>query len=533
MNNKLIILNFCNKAHEKIFLSLFLALFIFCGTKGSANGLVARDYWGTGNSLEMTIDGDGLFILKGTNDNVYYSRYGAFYLDNEGYLVNNLGYRLQGYILLPEGSSAGFGAIHLNGVDINDIEVSSDGIISYNDGSGPVNISQIALARFLSPQNLLTLNISQLALTKFLSPQNLSTHSFLLCKETARSGQPIISIPGTSGIGMTQAGVLEGAYECDRGSMFFNKRISINGKGYFRLIDNGTVVYTRKFPLGTDKNGYLVNQSGYRVTGYGATSSGNIVKKYAKLNFTTLASPPSETESVDIFANLDSRELIPAAFNVTDPANTSNISSAITVYDSLGNSHVINVYFRKDTEASTGNIWEWFAVVNDTDSDSGITEIQAQGTLGFDSNGALDWESAITYPVKSGGWEGFQFNCGAMANQLIDFDFGTAIATDGGTGLDGTTQFAASSAIISQNQGGYPSGYPESFDFQPDGTIVAYFSNGQSRVIGKLVLAKFPDPSKLVRHDKYTWEETDGSGSPTVKTPDKTGYGNIQVEDIL
>ena len=119
-----------------------------------------------------------------------------------------------------------------------------------------------------------------------------------------------------------------------------------------------------------------------------------------------------------------------------------------------------------------------------------------------------------------------------MSNQLIDFDFGTAIATDGGTGLDGTTQFAASSAIISQDQDGYPSGYPESFDFQPDGTIVAYFSNGQSRVIGKLVLAKFPDPSKLVRHDKYTWEETDGSGSPIIKTPGKTGYGTIQVEDI-
>jgi flagellar hook protein FlgE len=493
-----------------VFLSLFLTLCIFCGAKSSEGVWIQAYFPVTEDSLEMTIDGDGLFILKDTNDNVFYSRYGAFYPDNEGYLVNSSGYRLQGYTISSEGYySAGLEDIQLNGVDINNIEVSADGSISYNDGSGPLNISQLALAKFLSPQNLRTL-------------------SNFLCKETARSGQPIISIAGTSGTGTFQTGVLEGAYKCDRGSMFFNKRISINGNGYFRLIDNGTVVYTRKFPLGTDKNGYLVNQSGYRVTGYVATLTGNIVKKFTKLNLSTLASPPSETESVDIFANLDSREVIPAAFDVTDPVNTSNFSSAITVYDSLGNSHVINVYFRKDTEASAGNIWEWFAVVNDTDSDSGITEIQAQGTLGFDSNGALDTESAITYPVGAG----FQFNYGAMANQPIDFDFGTAITTDGGTGLDGTTQFAAVSAIISQDQDGYPSGYSESFDFRPNGVIVAYFSNGQSRVIGKFVLAKFPNPSKLAKHDRYTWEETEGSGSPTVKTPSATGYGDIQVEDI-
>ncbi len=115
---------------------------------------------------------------------------------------------------------------------------------------------------------------------------------------------------------------------------------------------------------------------------------------------------------------------------------------------------------------------------------------------------------------------------------MIDIDFGTSIITDGGTGINGTTQFAAASAIISQDQDGYPSGYAESFDFQPDGAIVASFSNGQSRVIGKFVLAKFPDPSKLIKHNKYTWEETYGSGSPIIKTPGKTGYGTIQVEDI-
>ena len=89
------------------------------------------------------------------------------------------------------------------------------------------------------------------------------------------------------------------------------------------------------------------------------------------------------------------------AFDVTDPGNTSNFSSTLTVYDSLGVSHVINIYFRKDTETATGNSWEWYAVVNDTDSASGATEVQASGTIDFTSDGALDVESAITYPVGS------------------------------------------------------------------------------------------------------------------------------------
>jgi hypothetical protein len=99
MNNKFIMLNFCSNVHRMVFLSLFLTLFIFCSTK--ADGAVIKGYPVGEDSLEMTIDGDGLFILKDTNDNVFYSRYGAFYPDNEGYLVNSSGYRLQGYTISP------------------------------------------------------------------------------------------------------------------------------------------------------------------------------------------------------------------------------------------------------------------------------------------------------------------------------------------------------------------------------------------------------------------------------------------------
>jgi flagellar hook protein FlgE len=143
-----------------------------------------------------------------------------------------------------------------------------------------------------------------------------------------------------------------------------------------------------------------------------------------------------------MYANLDLRETIPAAFDVNKPYNTANFSASINVYDSLVINHNLTIYFRKSDEFATGSTWQWFVVVNGMDSVSGKTEIQAQGMLKFDSNGALYEESAITYPTG-----GFDFKDGAVQDQVIKFNFGTSII-EGGSGLDGITQFGASSALI-------------------------------------------------------------------------------------
>ena len=50
----------------------------------------------TGNSTDMAINGGGFFMVNDGNQN-YYSRDGAFYVDQDGYLVNTQGLRVQGY----------------------------------------------------------------------------------------------------------------------------------------------------------------------------------------------------------------------------------------------------------------------------------------------------------------------------------------------------------------------------------------------------------------------------------------------------
>lgn len=63
----------------------------------------------TGNPLDLAIRGRGFFIVRGNHDGQnadYYSRDGRFSLDKTGYMVNQGGLRLQGYMIDQVGTRA-------------------------------------------------------------------------------------------------------------------------------------------------------------------------------------------------------------------------------------------------------------------------------------------------------------------------------------------------------------------------------------------------------------------------------------------
>jgi len=78
----------------------------------------------TESSLDVAIEGDGFFILKESDsDTAYYSRAGAFRFDEDGYLVNPEGYRVQG---------KAFDNGELVAGDPTDIQISSSGLVAGN-----------------------------------------------------------------------------------------------------------------------------------------------------------------------------------------------------------------------------------------------------------------------------------------------------------------------------------------------------------------------------------------------------------------
>jgi len=56
---------------------------------------------GTGNGLDLAIQGNGFFVVNGESggqQSNFYTRAGQFHVDNDGYMVNGSGLRLQGYL---------------------------------------------------------------------------------------------------------------------------------------------------------------------------------------------------------------------------------------------------------------------------------------------------------------------------------------------------------------------------------------------------------------------------------------------------
>jgi len=299
--------------------------------------------------------------------------------------------------------------------------------------------------------------------------------------------------------------------------------LAIEGSGFFMVQDQSGIYYTRAGDFRLDKDGYMVNSKNMKLQGFSLDAAGNSTGALGDLNMFSSSSAPSATDSMKMSVNVNSASAIPAAFAVANPTGTSNFNTAMTIYDSLGNSHLVTVYFRKSVETPLGNTWEWNAVVNGADTTSGNTEVQANGTLNFDNNGAL---SAVTTAASS-----FNFNGGAAQAQAVAFDFGDDIAS-GGTGYKGTTQFGAESATIFQSQNGYTSGSLKSISIDKTGMITGTFTNGQTKNLAIVALANFANPNGLTKQGGSLYAESNSSGQPLIGQAGKSGLGSINSNSL-
>ncbi len=234
---------------------------------------------------------------------------------------------------------------------------------------------------------------------------------------------------------------------------------------------------------------------------------------------------PNNTKTVTSFSitGAGSVESVFAPNTVFDPT-ASSYSTAMNVYDTLGSPHTVTVYFKKQGS----NQWEWHAVMNSADLDNGIPnddgsdrlmEVGPGGILQFNPNGSLKSESGHNDVY-------FNFAGGATLMQDIDMNFGDS-TTEGGSGLDGTTQYADSSATFSQTQDGFPAGSLSGVSIGSDGLISGIFSNGEIKPIARLALAMFNSPWGLEKKGDNVWAETIKSGNVSVGLPGTAGRGTI------
>lgn len=318
--------------------------------------------------------------------------------------------------------------------------------------------------------------------------------------------------------------------------------LAVDGNGFFVLRDTaGAAFYSRAGQFHLNSQNQIVDPSGFLLQGFQVNTSGLITASISGVTLPTTTAPPNPTSSVDIGANLNSQSTA-STFSLADPAGTSQFSSSITVYDSVGNSHLLTSYFTK----TAANTWTYNVVgstneivtgnyhASNVNSSLGLVRL-ASGTLTFNTSGALDTESVVTSydSGTAGGTAGGTVGqsridfLGATADQTIGLNFGTSVTTDGGNGMNLTTQFGAASGLVQQSQNGFGAGALQTFSVETNGMINGRFSNGQVRPLAQLALARFPDPLGLVRTGKNTFAESGTSGQPLIGAATSAGLGRV------
>jgi flagellar hook protein FlgE len=297
--------------------------------------------------------------------------------------------------------------------------------------------------------------------------------------------------------------------------------LAVLGRGFFVVQGNhhgiDSTYYTRDGRFGMDNQGFVVNQEGLRLQGYTINTAGVQGTQLGPLALGAMQSAPLATANVNMKLNLDSSAVAPGQFVTTDPAGTSNFATSTTVYDSLGNTHRVDMYFRSDGAGT----WDWHALVDGADLNNGqagtATEV-ASGTLTFNTDGALDVETPAGSSVDF---------LGATPGQAITFDFGDAITTDAGTGLAGTTQFAGASVINAVTQDGFGAGTLVDIVVDQNGTVDGTFSNGQRRQVARVALATFAADDQLERAGNQLFRETTASGQALVDAAATGARGSV------
>lgn len=289
--------------------------------------------------------------------------------------------------------------------------------------------------------------------------------------------------------------------------------VAINGGGFFRMSNNGTVTYARNGQFQLDKSGYIVNATGARLTGYTANASGVLsTGAPADLNINTADLTPKTSTAVDAVLNLDSGSTIPTTtpFNMADPTSY-NSSTAVSVYDSLGNAHTLQTFYVK----TAPNAWDVYA------SNDGVpigyvppAAPVKVGSLAFATDGSLVPAAPFAVPITVG--------TGATSPFTVNVDY------------TGTSQYGSPFSVNALKQDGYTSGRLAGFNISGDGTIVGRYTNGQSATLGQVVLANFTNPNGLQALGNNLWTDTAASGPALVGTPNTGSLGVLQssaVED--
>jgi flagellar hook protein FlgE len=262
----------------------------------------------------------------------------------------------------------------------------------------------------------------------------------------------------------------------------------------------GSQLLTRAGNFQLDSYGNLQTVNGEQVMGYGTVNgvpvrNGVLVPLQLPIGTTESANP---TKNFSITANLNAAATVGTQF-----------STPVTIYDSLGQSHVATVQYTK----TAANTWNYSITLPTAD---------ATGISGH--SGALTFDSAGNLQSPTTNVPGLNFT--NLADGASDITMNWNLYDASGNGL--LTQSTAPSSSTATTQDGYASGAYQGFSVDSDGTILASYSNSNTVAVGQLAIASASNEQGLIHGGNNDYKISSASGPASIGVAGTGSRGTIE-----
>ena len=187
----------------------------------------------------------------------------------------------------------------------------------------------------------------------------------------------------------------------------------------------------------------------------------------------------------------------------------------------------------ENVAAAFGGTSTYVELSPDTEGASDVYVVQNQdGSWGETTDKSTFEESNIPYwsPIFLDKGELTFDTSGTLVSPLSSYSLESDAIT--GTTVNiaytASTQFNSPFAVLSQSQNGAPEGDLVGVNISDDGLVVASYSNGSQKSLGKIIIANFSSPQGLRQIGDSSFFSTSDSGAPSFGEPGSAGFGTLR-----
>lgn len=251
----------------------------------------------------------------------------------------------------------------------------------------------------------------------------------------------------------------------------------------------------------------------------------------------------------NMLAPLTAASFTPVLINAFDPNDPKsyNHATSSTVYDSLGNAHVMRSFFVKqkydiNDPTTSPNHWKMNVQIDNQnigDPDPSLPSPEntlptlASYDVYFAADGTLD--TTLTDNMLISNWIPLASDgkpLGALAPLNVLQGGTTPVAEPPASSnfvidLLGSSQFGSPFSVENLDQNGYTTGRLAGLDVDSKGILFARFTNGEAQTLGQVALANFNNMEGLKPVGNTMWAQTFETGEAVIGTPGSSSLGNI------